>query len=86
MAQLKLIKKTSSGTVLPTAGFMWDTLDLGNAESGSETSDLRPHTGLGCCRGALASQAGRVFGLIARELYTLLNENYVEDDDNMFAV
>ncbi|KAJ8788736.1 hypothetical protein J1605_005032 [Eschrichtius robustus] len=34
-------------------GFMWDTLDLGNAE-------------------------------VLRELYTLLNENYVEDDDNMF--
>lgn len=31
-------------------GFMWDTLDLGNAEVVSETSDLRPHTGLGCCR------------------------------------
>ncbi|XP_036763938.1 glycylpeptide N-tetradecanoyltransferase 2 isoform X2 [Manis pentadactyla] len=34
-------------------GFMWDTLDLGNAE-------------------------------VLKELYTLLNENYVEDDDNMF--
>ncbi|XP_030055809.1 glycylpeptide N-tetradecanoyltransferase 2 isoform X3 [Microcaecilia unicolor] len=34
-------------------GFMWDTLDLSNAE-------------------------------ILKELYTLLNENYVEDDDNMF--
>ncbi|KAJ7408595.1 Glycylpeptide N-tetradecanoyltransferase 2 [Willisornis vidua] len=34
-------------------GFMWDTLDLSNAE-------------------------------VLKELYTLLNENYVEDDDNMF--
>ncbi|XP_019518956.1 PREDICTED: glycylpeptide N-tetradecanoyltransferase 2 [Hipposideros armiger] len=34
-------------------GFMWDTLELGNAE-------------------------------VLKELYTLLNENYVEDDDNMF--
>ncbi|MEQ2184525.1 Glycylpeptide N-tetradecanoyltransferase 2 [Goodea atripinnis] len=34
-------------------GFMWDTLDLSNAD-------------------------------VLKELYTLLNENYVEDDDNMF--
>uniref|UniRef100_UPI00398E40C1 glycylpeptide N-tetradecanoyltransferase 1 isoform X3 n=1 Tax=Pristiophorus japonicus TaxID=55135 RepID=UPI00398E40C1 len=34
-------------------GFLWDALDLGNAE-------------------------------VLKELYTLLNENYVEDDDNMF--
>uniref|UniRef100_A0A2K5PRA3 Glycylpeptide N-tetradecanoyltransferase n=1 Tax=Cebus imitator TaxID=2715852 RepID=A0A2K5PRA3_CEBIM len=34
-------------------GFMWDTLDLSNAE-------------------------------VLKELYTLLNENYVEDDDDMF--
>uniref|UniRef100_A0A1A8MHX2 Glycylpeptide N-tetradecanoyltransferase n=2 Tax=Nothobranchius TaxID=28779 RepID=A0A1A8MHX2_9TELE len=34
-------------------GFMWDTLDLGNAD-------------------------------VLKELYTLLNENYVEDDYNMF--
>ncbi|XP_016872440.1 glycylpeptide N-tetradecanoyltransferase 2 isoform X5 [Homo sapiens] len=34
-------------------GFMWDTLDLSDAE-------------------------------VLKELYTLLNENYVEDDDNMF--
>ncbi|CAG5120226.1 unnamed protein product [Candidula unifasciata] len=35
------------------AGFMWDTLDIGDP-------------------------------LILKELYLLLNENYVEDDDNMF--
>ncbi|XP_075868880.1 glycylpeptide N-tetradecanoyltransferase 2 isoform X1 [Nelusetta ayraudi] len=34
-------------------GFMWDTLDLSNAD-------------------------------VLKELYTLLNENYVEDDENMF--
>ncbi|XP_061677092.1 glycylpeptide N-tetradecanoyltransferase 2 isoform X1 [Syngnathoides biaculeatus] len=34
-------------------GFMWDTLDLSNAD-------------------------------VLKELYTLLNENYVQDDDNMF--
>lgn len=30
-------------------GFMWDTLDLGNAEVVSKTLDLSPRLGLGCC-------------------------------------
>lgn len=30
-------------------GFMWDTLDLGNAEVVSKTLDLSPRVGLGCC-------------------------------------
>lgn len=30
-------------------GFMWDTLDLGNAEVVSKTLDLGPRVGVGCC-------------------------------------
>lgn len=65
-------------------GFMWDTLDLGNAEV---VSALNPAPGIG----GGCSHAGRGHHrqdtrsvLQLRELYTLLNENYVEDDDNMF--
>ena len=33
-------------------GFMWDTLDLGNAEVVSKTLDLGPRVGMGCfCAG-----------------------------------
>ena len=45
--------------------------------------------GVGGGEGA-ASASGRIllrrllFSLQLKELYTLLNENYVEDDDNMF--
>ena len=47
-------------------GFMWDTLDLGNAEVVSKTLDLSPHCRRGLLlRRSLASQGERMFGLIA---------------------
>lgn len=63
-------------------GFMWDTLDLGSAEVVS----TRPARGTAqrapSARSAPSDAASLLLQL--RELYTLLNENYVEDDGNMF--
>lgn len=59
-------------------GFSWDTLDLGNP--GVVRKGRVSPTGL------LPAETFRklFFSNQLKELYTLLNENYVEDDDNMF--
>lgn len=61
-------------------GFMWDTLDLGSAEvvSSFRLSSHSRHVN------ADKWQTDKCCLLQLKELYTLLNENYVEDDDNMF--
>ena len=62
-------------------GFMWDTLDLSNADVVSRVFVLRQLNS----KYILQKRYTECLCLFQlKELYTLLNENYVEDDDNMF--
>lgn len=66
-------------------GFMWDTLDLGNADVVSTGLPFSTCLRTNCFR--VASERHRKDArliLQLKELYTLLNENYVEDEESMF--
>lgn len=61
-------------------GFMWDTLDLSNSDVVSTVYSSNAKMALVTGRNVVSW----CFVFQLKELYTLLNENYVEDDDNMF--
>lgn len=76
-------------------GFFWDTLDLQNPEVVSVASHfMYTHTALLICQGynvkhiLFVTRKNNIFSIILQlqDLYHLLNENYVEDDDNMFRL
>lgn len=66
-------------------GFMWDTLDLGNADVVSTGLPFGTCLRTNCFRvGSERHRKDARLILQLKELYTLLNENYVEDEESMF--